>query len=82
MSSENNITKSDWVFRPSTRIDNHGIYYKYEQDYCQKHGMTEHVRVGNSTLCRQCASKHDKKRTQNSVTVQKHGQPHLCPKHA
>ncbi len=48
-----------WIYRPSPRYENHGIYWRKEKRYCHIHGDVEHVvvygvSVVTDHLCRVC----------------------------
>lgn len=71
MTDNHALKKSDLIYRPSRRYPDHGIYYKYEIAQCLKHGLTEHIKVDQNTICRACAKEREeaKKRTQKGNMI-------------
>lgn len=62
---------SEWIFRPSSKNLNEGLYFRYVQQECGKHGMSEHteIRVEKKTkhdlpsiICRECCRDVEKRR--------------------
>lgn len=61
---------NDWIFRPSSNYPNEGLYFRYVQMKCGKHGMTEHTEIQTeksrynlpSTICRECCRDVERRR--------------------
>lgn len=51
-----------WTFRQSKLYPNYGVNYRYVQQECLRHGMTEHSEIENgSSICRSCCRDRQKR---------------------
>ena len=61
------LISDGWIYRPSPKYQNHGIYYRYEHDECDTHGEVAYAVVYGAKkltdrICRQCARERENER--------------------